>query len=174
MRILTVITGMALMLTGIWCFAERGAVFSNIAFILGCAMVFAGVLSILIYFFAPGKQTGFGWFLAEGIITLILGGVVLSNQLATDSMVPFFFGMWVLFCGVMRAVASLHLIMVKNNSWIVNLALGLISMVAGGYAFFNQIAAGITVIILTGVYFLIQGVNVLVYGVFIPGKKRLK
>jgi len=173
-RILTVITGVALMVTGIWCIANRGAFFMNIAFVLGCVMIFAGLLSVLIYFFAPGKQGGFGWFLAEGMTTLILGGIVLSNQLVTDYMVPVFFGMWILFCGVMRVVASLHLVMAKNNSWIVNLTLGLISTAAGSFAFFNQVTLGLTIIVLTGIYFLIQGVNVLAYGVFIPGKKRVR
>ena len=174
MRFLTIITGIILMLTGIWCCANRGALFISLAFVLGCVMIFAGVLSVLIYFFAPGKQGGFGWFLAEGFLTLILGGIVLSNQLAMDSMIPLFFGMWILFCGVLRIVASLHLVMAKNNSWIVNLILGFLSASAGSYAFFNQIVFGLTIIILTGIYFLIQGVNVLAYGVFIPGKKRVK
>jgi len=172
MRFLAVITGIVLMLTGIWCLTNRGELFLSIAFVLGCVMIFAGALSALIYFFAPGKQGGFGWFLAEGLLTMSLGGIVLSNQLAMDSMIPLFFGMWILFCGVLRIVASLHLIMAKNNSWIVNLFLGTVSAAAGAYAFFNQIAAGLTIIILTGIYFLIQGVNVLAYGVFIPGKKR--
>ncbi|MCL1809814.1 MAG: DUF308 domain-containing protein [Clostridiales bacterium] len=174
MRILAVVTGIALMLTGIWAFWQRGAVFLSIAFVLGCVMVFTGLASILVYFFAPGKQDGFGWFFAEGFVTLILGCIVLANQLATDAMVLPFFGMWVLFCGVMRIVSSLHLVMVKNNSWIVNLFLGLLSTVVGVYAFFNQIAAGLPLILLTGVFFMMQGVNVLAYGIFIPGKKKVK
>jgi len=174
MRILAVITGMVLMLTGIWSIANRGTVFLSIAFVLGCVMVFAGVLSMLVYFFAPGRQGGFGWFLAEGLVTAILGGVVLANQLATDSMILPFFGMWILFGGVMRIVASLHLVLSKNNSWVVTLFLGLFSAAAGGYAFFNQVIWGIPLIIMTGLYFLLQGVNVLAYGVFIPGKKRLR
>jgi len=173
MRIITVVTSITLMLTGIWCISNQGEFFVNIAFVLGCVMVAVGVLCMLIYFFAPGKQGGFGWFLAEGLITAILGGIVLYNQLVTDSMIPVFFGMWIMFCGVMRVVASLHLVMARNNSWIVNLLLGLISTAAGGYAFFNQTALGLSIIILTGIYFLIQGVNILAYGVFIPGKKRI-
>ena len=174
MRILAVITGIVLMLTGIWSIANRGTVFASIAFVLGCVMVFAGLLSILIYFFAPGKQSGFGWFLAEGMITAALGGVVLANQLSIDAMILPFFGMWILFCGVMRIVASLHLILSKNNSWIFTLFLGLVSAAGGGYAFFNQVLAGISLIIMIGLYFLIQGVNVLTYGVFIPGKRKSK
>jgi uncharacterized membrane protein HdeD (DUF308 family) len=172
MRIIAVITGIALMATGIWCFAQRGTVFLSIAFLLGCVMVCAGVLSILIYFFAPGGQKGFGWFLSEGILTVMLGGVVLSNQLLTDPVILHFFGMWILFSGVIRLVASLHLAMAKNNSWFVYLTIGFVSSVAGLYTFFNQIMFGITVIIRTGVYVLIQGVNILVYAVFIPKKAK--
>jgi uncharacterized membrane protein HdeD (DUF308 family) len=153
---------------------NQGSLFLNIAFVLGCVMAFAGFLSILVYFFAPGKQDGFGWFFAEGLTTLILGGIVLANQLVTDYMVPVFFGMWILFCGVMRIVASLHLILAKNNTWIFTLALGFISASFGVYTFFNQAMMGIPLILLIGIVFLIQGVNVLVYGIFIPGKKRVR
>ena len=174
MRILTVLTAIFLMAVGIWTFTNQGMVFLNIAFVLGVAMTVTGFLCVLIYFFAPGRQPGFGWFLAEGLLTLTLGTIVLLNQLIIDSIVLPFFGMWLLFCGVMRIVSSLHLILVKNNSWIVNLLLGAISAAVGVYAFYNQVAAGLSLVILTGVFFLMQGVNVLVYGFFIPGKKRVK
>ena len=174
MRILAVITGICLMLTGVWLFANRGMVFLSIAFVLGCVMTTAGAASVLVYFFAPGKQDGFGWFFAEGLLTLILGGIVLSNQLVTDSMVLPFFGMWILFCGIIRIVSSLHLVLAKNNSWIITFFLGVISGFAGVYAFLNQAMAGMSIIILTGVYFLIQGVNVLAYGIFIPVKKKVR
>ena len=85
--------------------------------------------------------------------------------------IPVFFGMWILFCGIMRIVASLYLILIKNNAWIFTLALGVVSTSFGVYAFFNNIAADISIIILTGIIFLLQGINVLVYGIFIPGKK---
>jgi len=136
-------------------------------------MVFAGALSILVYFFAPGKQGGFGWLLAEGLITLILGCIVLANKLVADSMVPIFFGMWILFCGVIRIVASLHLYLAKHESWLFTLVAGLVSTFFGVYAFFNQIMINnLPLIILTGIIFLIQGINILVYGVFIPRKRK--
>jgi len=174
MRILAVMTGITLMTTGVWLLASTGSLFIHLAFLIGFVMVASGVLSMIIYFFAPGKQGGFGWFLAEGLMSVVLGGIVLSNTLVTDSMIPVFFGMWVMFGGVLRIVASLHLVMARNKSWIVTLLLGIVSVSAGGYAFFNQITFGLSIIILTGIYFLIQGVNVLAYGVFIPGKKRGK
>jgi len=172
MRILAVITGIALMLTGIWTFTFRGLGFTSIAFVLGCVMVSAGILSMLVYFFAPGKNEGFGWFFTEGLVDVILGGIVLGDLLIIDSMVPLYFGMWILFCGALRIVASLHSVMFRNHSWLITLLLGLINISAGVFAFYNQISTSVSMMILIGAIFLLQGVNVLVYGVFIPGKKK--
>ena len=175
MRILAVIAGIALMGTGIWCLAHRGAMFLNIAFVLGCAMVFAGVICILVYFFAPGRQKGFGWFFVEGLTTLILGSLVLANKLPTDIMVPVFFGMWILFFGVMRTVASVHQALEKNSAWIFTLATGVLSLAFGIYTFYNHMMTTvIPLIILVSIVFLIQGVNILVYGVSLPGNEKIK
>ena len=174
MRILAVITGIALMLTGIWTFTFMGLGFPSIAFVVGCVMVSAGFLCMLVYFFAPGKHDGFGWFFAEGLVTAILGGIVLANLLVVDSMIPLFFGMWILFCGTLRVVASLHSVMHHNNSWVLTLIFGGVSIAAGVFSFHNQLSADISMMILIGSFFLIQGINVLVYGVFIPGKKKSK
>jgi len=174
MRILTVISGIALMCTGIWCFAHRGIVFLNIAFVLGIVMVIVGGLSVLVYFFAPVKQEGFGWYLAEGLIAIILGNVVLANLLVADLMVPIFFGMWILFSGVMRATEALNLFLAKDNTWIFNVSAGTISIFCGIYAFFNQsMADPIPLIILIGIIFMMKGVNILGYGVFMPVKKKV-
>jgi len=175
MRILAVIAGVALMVTGIWSIANRGAGFLSIAFILGLMMVFVGVISILVYFFAPGKQLGFGWFFVEGLTTLILGSLVLANKLPTDLMVPVFFGMWILFSGILRMVASVHLALERQKSWSFTLAAGGISATFGVYAFFNPIMAfGIPLMIMVGIIFLLQGTNLLIYGVFMAKKERAK
>jgi len=144
------------------------------AFVLGCMMVFAGVTGGCAYFFDPGKSDAVGWMFVEAILAFILGCVVLSNQLATEAVVPLFFGMWILFSGVIRLVLSLTLKKAGDKSWIYVLVLGVLATASGVYAFFNQIAAGIAVISLVGISFLLQGINVLVAGIFMPGKKRKK
>jgi len=161
-----------LMLTGVWAFTFRGMGFVSIAFVVGCVMISSGFFCILVYFFAPGKHAGFGWFCAEGLLTAILGGIILANLLIVDSFIPLFFGMWILFCGTLRVVASLHSVMSRNHSWIITLLFGIISILAGVYAFYNQFSTDVSMIILTGAFILLQGVNVLIYGVFIPGKKK--
>ena len=173
MRILAVLSGMTFMGISILSIAHRSVSFLNMAFILGLAMVVVGVISILVYFFAPGKQIGFGWFFVEGLTTLVLGSLVLANKLPIDLMVPIFFGMWLMFSGILRMVASVHLALEKHNSWLCTLGAGCLSAGFGIYAFFNQVVANVMpLMILVGIIFLIQGINLVVYGVFMPKKER--
>ena len=172
MRILTVIAGIALMFTGIWCVAFPGGIFLGIAFVLGCVMIFAGLIECGAFFFCPKRTEGFAWMLAESLTTFILGCIVLSNQLTTESVIPLFFGMWVLFSGVTRLALALTLGKARDNAWIWVLALGLLSTGAGAYSFFNQIAVVLAITPLVGIFFLLQGINLVGNGVIIPGKKR--
>lgn len=174
MRILTIATGIMMMLTSVWCFAVPGAVYAAIAFILGSVMVFAGLSGAFAYFFAHERSVGAPWILAESILTFLLGCLVLMNQLAIDAVIPMFFGMWVLFSGVLRIMASFALRKAENRLWILVLVFGLLSTVVGIYAFFNPAMAALAIVLLIGIFFLMQGVNVLTFGIAMPGKKIMK
>ena len=172
MRILLVVAGIVVMFTGIWCVAFPGGSFQSIAFVLGCVMVFAGTIECGAYFLCPKKPEGFGWMLAESLLTFIAGCLVLSGQLVLDAMIPLFFGMWVMFGGVTRLTLALALGKKRDNAWLWVLLLGVLSTASGFYAFFNQIAVVLSLMSLLGIYFLLQGINLLVNGIIIPGKKR--
>jgi len=172
MRILTIITGVLLVLTSIWCFAHPGATFASLAFILGCVMLFHGISGVLNYISTKDTQNGASWVLSDGIITFILACIVLSNQLAIDAIIPLFFGMWILFSGTMRIVASINLKKLGEKAWGITFALGLIGMIAGIYSFFNSIAAGLALVLMIGIFFLLQGVNMLTLGIGMIVEKR--
>ena len=85
MRVLAVISSAALILSGVWCFANFGVSFMGMAFIIGLVLVFAGLAGALVF-----MKTDFGnrvvkdslnWFLAETIIFFILGFVVFVQQI---------------------------------------------------------------------------------------------
>ena len=174
MRILKIIAGVVLILTGVLCFANPGVTFIYIAFLLGCAMIFSGASGILAYIIINKKKEPSGLILTEGILTTILGCLVLSNQLATDAVIPVFFGMWVMFSGILRMVESLEMKSTGIVIWKWILAQGMISILAGVYAFVNPMLAGLAAFVIIGIFFVIQGVNVLTTGINLPFFKRKK
>lgn len=189
MRIVTIIAGMISVISGIWCLANPGETFFSLAFVLGIVMLFSGVSGIFAYLsMRIEKDNGTsGWILADGMLSVILSLLVLSNQLVTDAVIPLFFGMWVMFSGIMRIAAALAIkgmgkvkervrgkakSKARSKSWGWMFALGIISVLAGVYSFINPVAAGLAIVMLVGIFFILQGVNILAIGIQMNHQKK--
>lgn len=166
MRILTIMSGILLIAAGIFCFMNPGATFLSIAFVLGIVMLFSGMSSITSFWFDRKAKLRdvTQWRLADGFVTTVLGLVVISNQLVTDAMIPIFFGMWVLFSGTLRMLASYDLKERGIASWKWGLLWGLLSVLIGMVSFVRPIVATAAISMIVGVFFLLQGVNVIILG----------
>lgn len=172
MRLLTIFSGVLLVLTGLWCIANQGVSFAGLAFVLGLVMVLRGVIGVGAFATSKKEAYGMGWNLSEAVLSVVLGAVVLANQLATDLMIVMFFGMWILVAGCNRMVAGLIFNKMQRPHWKWCLGLGIVSFVFGIYAFLNPILLNIAVGILLGVIFMAQGANALADGIFMPHKKH--
>jgi uncharacterized membrane protein HdeD (DUF308 family) len=172
MRIVTIFSGIFLIGTGIWCFAHPGAPFISIAFVLGIAMMISGLSNLFAYVVFRKHNPYVPWQFADGLLTAIFAGVILSNTILTDGMVVLFFGMWIQFSGVLRITASM--VMYKNEiaGWYWTFAPGILSLLTGIYSFFNPLLAGLALVIMIGVIFILQGVNCVAGGIFLKYESR--
>lgn len=164
-RIFKIAAGVILILSGVFCFANPGETFLSVAFLLGCAMLLSGISGAFAYIWISRKREITNSLMIEGVTSIILGILVLCNQLATEAAIPVFFGLWVMFSGVMCTVEAYTNRKTAGAELIWLISLGLISIAAGVYAFFNTVLFGFSVILLTGILFVIQGINVLMTGV---------
>ena len=180
MRVFTIISGVLLVLTGLFCFANPGETFLSLAFILGMIMVASSVIQGGAYCWGrAGMQNSLkdnnGWILTEAIITLILGILVLTSQIAADVAIPMVFGMWVMFSGVLRVVtATLIDRSNKRTNFAWTLITGVLCILGGLYAFLNPIIAGLAIAVLLGIMFLLQGISTLELGIHMPHEKKVK
>ncbi len=172
MRVLTIASGVLVMLTGAWTYANIGAAFTALAFIVGLVMVIEGCVGCATYLTMKNRPKGMSWFLAEEMLSVELGIVVLSNQLATDLMISMFFGMWVLVSGNIRLVMGIDMKNNENPAWQWTLGLGVVSAAVGIFALVNSVVSLISLGLLVGLLLFIQGINVLEFGVFMPHIKK--
>jgi len=173
MRILTLISGALFILAGVYCFANPGATILSLAFILGCTMLVFGASGVMTYLYDRKQHEVSGWILEETIVTLILSIIVLTNQIVTDAVIPVFFGMWIMFSGVMRVAAAFTLKEKGARIWGYSLIFGVLSVLGGIYAFINPLLAGLAMPILIGIFFLIQGMNTITTGLYMIKEDRL-
>ena len=106
-RVLWIIAGVLLIVAGVYCFVSPEAALSGLSLILGLAMLFSGIVDIVIFASSRRFMLGSGWFLLDGIFTVLLAIFLLCNQAFTMLSLPFIFGMWLLFGGISRSLAPL-------------------------------------------------------------------
>ena len=105
-RVLWILVGVLLVITGIACFAHPAATLGSLAILLGIAMLFSGVVDLVIFATARDAMYGSGWFLLDGVLTILLSIFILGNAAFTMVSLPFIVGMWLVFSGTSRMVNS--------------------------------------------------------------------
>jgi uncharacterized membrane protein HdeD (DUF308 family) len=105
--------------------------------------------------------------LSSGIVTILLAGMLLSGLLITDRIVILFFGLWILFSGTNRIVASLVMIGKKLYGWPWSLASGILSISLGIIAGTEVLADSFTLVMIIGFTFLLEGTNTIIAGILL-------
>jgi uncharacterized membrane protein HdeD (DUF308 family) len=196
MRLLTVISGVFLVSTGVFGIANQGVSFLAIAFVIGVVMIFAGTVQASGYIYgrysnrqevaienaeSTDKQRQFirtqnnshGWIMIDGLVTFVLGLLVLSNQLKAEIAIISVFGMWMINAGIRRVVTSSYIDRQKksvNFYW--TLGTGILNTSAGIYAFYNDSLFQFPLATLLGGFFVLQGISMLELGVHMPHRNQ--
>lgn len=108
-RVLWMIAGALLIVAGMMCLMHPGVALSSASLFLGIAMMFSGIVDIIIFATGHAWMFGAGWFLVDGILTVLLSLFIFGNQWFTTLTLPFIMGMWLLFSGISKFVNSFDL-----------------------------------------------------------------
>ncbi|MBE6039319.1 MAG: HdeD family acid-resistance protein [Anaerofustis stercorihominis] len=176
MRILTILSGIMMLLTGVFCFMNPGQTFLAFAFVVGLVMVINGVIHTLAYINGRGlhnKGDNNGWILTDALITLLLGILVLCNQLVADSAIPMVFGMWVLVSGILRIEAASRINKDKKRlNFRLTMLTGILTTLIGLFGFINPLVVWLTTTLLLGMFMFMQGINIIELGINMPHEKK--
>lgn len=176
MRVLTIAGGILMVATGVFCFINPGQTFMTMAFVIGAVMVINGLIHAVGFMLARGSfgiGDNNGWILIDAILTLLLGILILCNQLTVDMAIPMIFGMWVLVSGLLRFEASTRINRQKKpGNFKAALITGVITIAVGLFGFINPLVTYVSVIILLGIFMIVQGANSIELGINMPHKAK--
>lgn len=165
-RVLWAIAGILLMVCGVVCLSQPMAALGTLSLLLGIVMLFSGVVDILIFVKGRNLMFGSGWFLADGLITVIFSLFLLFNQAFTTLTLPFIFGMWLLVSGISKFVNSFDLRCFGVRGWGWFTALGILLAVMGFCTLLDPVLGAVTLSVLVGVLLIVQGVASLLRACF--------
>ena len=176
MKGLTIVSGIIMIAAGAFCFINPGQTFMTMAFVIGTVMALCGIIHVLAYVIGRtphGKGDNNGWILIDALLTLLLGILVLFNQLTVDMAIPMVFGMWVLVSGLLRLEAASRINRQrKPGNFKAALITGVITVVMGLLGFINPFVTYVSIIPILGFFMLIQGINSIELGFNMPHKVK--
>ena len=165
-RVLWIIAGAFLIIAGIGCMRRPGEVLYTLPVIFGAAMMFSGIVDIVIFAAGHNYMTGSGWFLVDGILTVLLSLFILGNKWFTALTLPLILGMWLIFSGISKFANSFELQRFGVSGWGWFTALGIVLTVVGFLSFLHPFASMAAMGWVIGVFLIMQGVVSLFRGCF--------
>ena len=130
-RICWAAAGLVLLLAALHVFNVPDNRLSEVVFHLGMAMLFAGIVNLTVYYHQKDKIHGSHWLLADGMTLVLLSVFPLLNQMILPAVLPFFFGIWELFSGIIKFVEATELREEKIRGWRWFLVIGLVELLSG-------------------------------------------
>lgn len=158
-QVLWCIAGVLLTAGGIFCLMWPDLALGGMEILFGVAMVISGVMDIAV--FTRGRQEvyGAGWFLAEGILTIVLALPILFSRAFSALTLPYIFGMWLLFTGITRMVHSFELQREQVKGWGWYTGMGACAALVGFLSFMDPLVSILTMSVLLGTLLLVQGIS---------------
>lgn len=167
MKVVTMILGILLVMAGIGLLFVPGLTFLSVGWMVGLALLIAGIGAIANY--ALLHRTGLvsGLDLFVGILTGGLGILLLLNQtmrVVTDVVAVYLLGAWLLIGGVVRIIEAVMQSRVQGSGWGWWLVLGILMIGLGVYSLMHPLVAAVAIGWLMGFYIVMAGIDLLVLG----------
>lgn len=161
------IMGILFILLGIFSLWNPEFIMLSFIFLAGCMFLCSGISNILFYFSARPYLFASGWFLADGIISFLLGIFLFFNHQAVLTVLPYIIGMWMIFTGVSNLIKSFDLYHLEISGWWVILLIGILEAGLGFASLWHPFIAMLATSSIVGWCFLMQGLALILLWWFV-------
>jgi uncharacterized membrane protein HdeD (DUF308 family) len=168
---LHLIVGIIFIGAGIMVFRTPVESYLTLSIIFSVLFLASGLFEIIFSISNRKVLEGWGWHLAMGIFTLLVGVMLVGNPAITVLTLPFFVGFAVLFRSIMAISTSLELRNYYVLDWGYLFGMGILGTIFSFMLLFNPLFAGLSLVVWTGLALIILGI----YSIYLSLKlKKLK
>lgn len=141
-----------------------------ISYIIGAIFISVGVVKIVNYVQAKNSDL-FNYELLYGIMTVIIGIVIIIHADVLSTIIGIIIGMWIVYSSIIRAFTAIKLREIKSNIWIYSLILAAIMFLCGLYVIFD---AGIIVTTIGVIMIIYAVIDIIENIIFINNVKKIQ
>ena len=190
-RILWFIAGILLILSGCTLLFRPDASLISMAGMIGFVILLSGIFNLTIYFVFHDLMLGAGWQLLDGILgvldeanygvvencyfsnhystddeTPLVGFMFLGNSVLVASVLPYIFGMWIMFSGLSKLVGGFDLKKLNFDGWGWLVLIGAAMTVLGLLTFFKPMIGTVALSTIFAIALIVEGAHALLRGIY--------
>lgn len=169
---LTVALGALMIGTSLYLFTEPEGGYAALSVVFSIVFLLSGIFLIAFSISNSDEMKGWGWYLVLGILSLISGMYLLAEPELSELSLSIFVAMFFLFQSVGAIGASLDLKDQKVKGWGWLMTLGILGVIIS-FALFRRLdVAAMSLVVLTGINFLLIGIVFVIFGFQLRKIKR--
>lgn len=157
-------SSIALAILGVLLFLYSELTIVSISYLIGGVLIGIGVISLL-KFISGNKEKKNEMDIVYGIITIVLGIIVITNPKAIASIIPFILGIIMVISSSTKILYSFDLKKSNSNLWISTLIVAILTLVCGVLLIFNPFAGADFFVKAIGIILFIYAVLDIVSGI---------
>jgi uncharacterized membrane protein HdeD (DUF308 family) len=158
-----VVRGVFLLILGGFMLANPLWSVTALVWIFGIFAIIDGIVAIGEWF-TQRKETGAGWWLLTGIVSLVIGLVAVVFTDGTAKFIFWMIAIWVLLVGILQIIASVIRYRARDAAWLWLLASGLVSFLIGLVLITHPQTSVKVVVVVLGLFAFVAGVLLVVGG----------
>ncbi len=151
------LVGMFFIIVSVVSFAWPESSLLALSLLFALSFLFGGLSEIVFSVVNREQLDNWGWSLAFGIVTLIVGILLLLNPALSITTLAFYIGFVVLFRSISTIGFAMDIKKYGSKNWGALLVLGIIGTIVAFILIWNPIFAGLSVVILIALSFLFAG-----------------
>ena len=127
----SIITSLVLAIIGMVMIYNPQTTMQFISTVLGVFFIVIGVIKLINYFVAKGNSSIFSNDIALGIISILIGLVVIVYSSTIENLFRIMIGIWIIYSGFTRLTLSFKLKNVNERIWAFVLILSILMVIGG-------------------------------------------
>ena len=158
---LPLIVGVLLIVLGIWTLTTPLESYLMLSIVFAVGFFLSGVFEMI--FALTNKHKSWGWSLALGILSIVIGLLLIMNPAISMVTLPFYVGFMLLFHSILGISSAYEMRRYGIMDWGWLMLVAVLGMIFSFIMLWNPIFAGLNIVVWTGIAFLVTGIYMIYF-----------
>ncbi|MBD0776825.1 DUF308 domain-containing protein [Maribacter polysiphoniae] len=162
---ISILIGLLYIFVGVWVIQTPLESYISLSIIFSVFIFVSGIFQITFSISNKNEMKEWGWYLAGGILDLIIGLLLIAHPMMTMAILPLYVGLWLLFQSILSMGLSFQLKSAGIPRWGILLFWSIVTLLFSFLLLANPFFAGLSIVYMTAFAFITAGIFRLFLGI---------